>query len=354
MSSEKSYPMTRRRALILMAAVGSAAAFNPAVSWGKSVKKQRQLWVTNAYGDDVHVFEVGSWKLLRHFVVGTNPHGISATADGRTVHINIEHIYSDDNGELIWIDAPSGKITDRITLGPRPNEHECTPDGKWIYVPCRDGGYWWVVDGEKKKIVTEIHTGGQPHNTLISSDGQRMYLSPQGDSAKVFIVDIYKGHKIIGEIPFSDVTRPCAISPDEKYFFQNLNGLLGFEVADIKSRKVIARIRHRPLTDPYTDEERSHGICVRPDGKEVWSSIMVDGMVYVHKIGNDAFPEIAKIKMPGHVYWIRFNPDSKYAFVSVRTTNQVVVVDCHKKEIIKHLDCGDTPKRTEVLDVPIG
>jgi len=103
MSSEKSYPMTRRSALKLMAAVGSAAAFNPAMSWGKSVKKQRQLWVTNAYGDDVHVFEVGSWKLLRHFVIGTNPHGISATADGRTVHINIEHIYSDDNGELIWI-----------------------------------------------------------------------------------------------------------------------------------------------------------------------------------------------------------------------------------------------------------
>jgi DNA-binding beta-propeller fold protein YncE len=335
-----------------MAAMGTAAVFHPTMSWGNAVRTQRQLWVTNAYGDDVHVFEVGSWKLIRHFVVGQNPHGISATADGRIVHISIENISAGD-GELVWIDAPTGKITHRLPLGNRPNEHECTPDGKWIYVPCRTEGAWWVVDGEKKKVITKIQTGGLPHNTLVSSDGHRMYLSPQGDPAKVFIADVSKGHQIIGEIPFGDVPRPCAISPDEKYLFQNINGLLGFEAADIQSRKVIARVRHRPLTDPANDDERSHGICVRPDGKEVWSSIMCDGMVYVHTMGNDTFPEIARIKMPGQVYWIMIGPDSEFAYVSVPTVNQVAVLDCHTKEIVKLLDCGNFPKRTHVLDVPL-
>ena len=353
MPEQESTPMERRNALRIMAAAGSAAALGPVLSWADKFKTQRQVWVTNAYGNDVHVFEVGSWKLLRHLEVGIEPHGISATADGRTVHVSIEHSASSD-GQLLWIDAPSGEITDRITLGPRPNEHECTPDGKWIYVPCRTGGFWWVVDGEKKEVVTKIQTGGGPHNTLISSDGKRMYLSPQGDPARVFIVDVYDGHKILGEIPFGDVLRPCSISPDERYFFQNLNGLLGFEVADIKNRKVIARIRHRPLTDPHSDSERSHGICVRPDGKEVWSSIMADGVVYVHGIENGTFPRLTRIEMPGEVYWIAMGPDSKYAYVSVRTTNQVVVVDCHTKRIVSSLDCGNTPKRTQVLDVPVG
>ena len=45
---------------------------------------QRQLWITNAYGDDVQIYEVGTWKLVRQLKVGLNPHGISATADGRT------------------------------------------------------------------------------------------------------------------------------------------------------------------------------------------------------------------------------------------------------------------------------
>src|SRR3954471_23982132 len=105
---------------------------------------QRQLWVTNAYGDEVHVFEVGTWKLLKTIKVGPNPHGISATADGRTVHVALENFGGKD-GELLWVDAVSGVIKGRVKVGPKPNENECTPDGKWIYVPCEDGQYW-VVD----------------------------------------------------------------------------------------------------------------------------------------------------------------------------------------------------------------
>src|SRR5687767_2316351 len=68
---------------------------------------QRQLWVTNAYGEDVHAFEVGTWKLLKTIKVGPNPHGISATADGKTVHIALEN-FGGKEGELLWLDAVSG------------------------------------------------------------------------------------------------------------------------------------------------------------------------------------------------------------------------------------------------------
>ena len=146
----------------------------------QAADKQRQLWITNAYGNDVHIYEVDSWKLIRQFKVGSNPHGISATADGRTAHIAIENFGSPE-GELIWIDTQTGKITDRIAVGPKPNENECTPDGKWIYVPCNDGQYW-VIDGEKKTVVAKIKTGGRPHNTTVSANGKRMYLSPGGGS----------------------------------------------------------------------------------------------------------------------------------------------------------------------------
>ena len=79
---------------------------------------QRQLWVTNAYGDDVHVFEVGTWKLLKTIKVGPNPHGISATADGKTVHIALEN-FGGKEGELLWLDAASGDIKGRVKVGPQ-------------------------------------------------------------------------------------------------------------------------------------------------------------------------------------------------------------------------------------------
>ena len=77
-------------------------------------------------------------------------------------------------------------------------------------------------------MITKIETGGRPHNTTVSPDGKRMYLSPMGGPKRVTIVDIAAGHKVIGEIPFEDSVRPPAISGDEKLFFQHIDGLLGF------------------------------------------------------------------------------------------------------------------------------
>ncbi len=314
-------------------------------------EKQRQLWVTNAYGNDVHIFDVETLQLIRRIEVGPNPHGISATADGRTVHVAIEN-FGGSEGELIWIDTKTGKVTDRINIGPKPNENECTPDGKWIYIPCDDGQYW-VVDGEAKKVVTKIKTGGRPHNTTVSADGKRMYLSPMGTPRRVTIVDVYGRHKVIGEIPFDNSVRPPSISGDEKRFFQNIDGLLGFQVADIAARKVTHTVEHELLPDKKDVKSRCHGLGVRPDQKEIWSCNVEHNTVHVHDITNDEYKQIATIPMPGRIYWVSFTPDSKYGIVSVRSKSQIAVVDCKTKEIVKLLEVGREPKRTQVIDVPV-
>jgi YVTN family beta-propeller protein len=319
-------------------------------SWSRA-ETQRQLWVTNAFGNDVHVFDVATHELIRRITVGPNPHGISATADGRTVHVALEN-FGGKEGELIWIDTNTSQITDRVKIGPKPNENECTPDGKWIYIPCDDGQYW-VVDGEKKAVVTKIETGGRPHNTTISSDGKRMYLSPMGTPKRVTIVDIDAGHKVIGEIPFGNVVRPPSISRDEKLFFQNIDGLLGFEVADIASRKVIRTVSHTIADDKKNVASRCHGLGVRPDQQEIWSCNVEHNTVHVHELTSGDYKQIAAIEMPGRIYWVSFTPDSKYGYVSVRSQQQVAVVDCQTKQIVKLLETGREPKRTQVIDVPL-
>jgi WD40-like Beta Propeller Repeat len=315
-----------------------------------AAESQRQLWVTNAYGDDVHIFEVGTWKLLKTIKVGPNPHGISATADGRTVHVALEN-FNGPEGELLWLDAKTGEITGRCKVGPKPNENECTPDGKWIYVPCDDGQYW-VVDGEKKEVAAKIKTGGRPHNTTISPDGKRMYLSPMGSPQRVTIVDAAGGHQVLGEIPYGNSVRPPAISSDEKLFFQNIDGLTGFQVADIAQRKVIASVEHSVPAELKATPTRCHGLGVRPDQAEIWSCNVEHMLVHIHELKSGEYKETGAIKMPGRIYWVSFTPDSKWGFVSVRSNKQVAVVDCGTKEIVKLLDAGREPKRTQVIDVP--
>ena len=62
---------------------------------------------------------------------------------------------------------------------------------------------------------------------------------------------------MIGEIPFGDSVRPPAISSDEKRFFQNVDNLMGFQVADIAKREVVKRIEAQSrLTEALAQQRR--------------------------------------------------------------------------------------------------
>ena len=313
--------------------------------------KQWQVWLGSAYGDDIYVYELGSFKLLKRLEVGPNPHGLSATADGRTVHVSLEY-FDDPTGEIVWVDTRTLTINGRVQVGPQPQEHECTPDGKWIYVPCGDG-QWYVVDGEQKRVVKTIVTGGRPHNTVCSPDGNRMYLSPMGYPHAVTVVDVNAGHRVIGEIPFGDTTRPPAITSDERYFFQNIDNMLGFQVADIGQRRVVKTIQHFIPSELRDQWSRSHGLGVRPDQKEIWSCNVEHHMVHVHELVSGNYEEIASVTVPGRAYWLSFSPDSRYCFVSVRSKRQVAVIDCLSKNIVTMLDAGRAVKRSQVVGVPL-
>ena len=308
---------------------------------------RQQLWITNSFGDDVHVYEVGTWELLRRFSVGPEPHGIAATADGRTVVIAVEN-FKGKHGELVWVDTATFNITHRLPVGPLPNEIECTPDGKWVYVPCADET-WWVVDGASKQVVKQIKTGGRPHNTVVSPDGRRMYLSAMGIPS-LTITDTTSEHEVIGRIAFDYPLRPPAMTADEMLFLQNVDSLLGFQVADIAGRRVTGTIRHEYAPD-RTEPSRCHGLAIRPDQQEVWCCDVERNILHIHEAISGQYKQTQAIEMPGRVYWVSFSPDGRYGFLSVRSIGKVAVVDSQSKQLLTMLDAGNTPKRTQVITV---
>lgn len=311
---------------------------------------KQMLWVTNAFGDDVHVIDVANHEVVKRLVVGPQPHGIAAPDVPKVVYLAIEN-FKGPKGELVWVDPVRYEILHRLEIGPQPNQIACTPDGRWVYVPCNDGHYW-VVDGQERQVVKRIPTGGRPHNTQCSRDGRWMYLSPMGSPKKVTIVDVQAGHEVVGEIPFDNVTRPPALAADNKRFFQHIDSLLGFQVADIEKRRVIATVQHPIPEDKQSLRSRCHGLCIRPDQKEIWSCNVEHHLVHIHDITRDDYPHVATLPMIGAVYWLCFSPDSKYAYISVRSRNQVCVVDAQTKEILRHIPVGNTPKRNLVITLP--
>ena len=304
-----------------------------------------KLYVANSAGNDIHVIDTRTHKVIERVEVGPQPHGIVATKDGSRLFLTIENSEGDE-GELVWFDPKADKVTRRMKVGPRPNQPACTPDGKIVYVPC-DDATWWVIDAVNAKVIRKIATGGRPHNTLCSPDGKRMYLGPKG-SYHVLIADAVT-HKLIGEIPLSDAPRPIALSSDEKRLYANVDTLIGFEVADVSRRKVIHRVAAVVPEGLLRMSSRSHGLALRPDGKELWTCDVFHDRTYVFDLTVEPPKQIATVVMKGGGYWICFSPDGKFCYISERIGNSVAVIDTKTREIVTRITVGKAPKRVLVV-----
>ena len=311
-------------------------------------KVKQKLYITNSAGNDVTIVDVATNKVIGSIEVGPRPHGIAASASQDLILVTIE---GGKVGELVWIDPRTDKIMKRIPIGPAPNQLAVTPDGKFAYIPVSDG-YYEVVDVLKGKMIERIFTGGRPHNTVCSENGKHMYLAPMGNPKKVTIVDTAT-HKPVGEIPFTSVVRPVAVSKDEKRFFAEVDGLVGIEMADVATRKMIHRVPAELTPEQKKVGSRSHGLGIRPDQKEIWECDVEHKEVHVYDITGDRPKQIATVPMPGNVYWLTFDPDGRFCYVSVRSRDEIVVVDTVKKQVVASIPAGKQPKRLIVVTMPV-
>jgi YVTN family beta-propeller protein len=330
-------------------AVASALALALAAADAAAAPARRKLYVANGGGDDVSVIDAATHQVLGRIEVGLHPQGIAAPASQDVIYVTID---GGKAGELLWIDPRSDAVTKRLAVGPKPNQLAVTPDGRFAYVPCRDG-YWDVVDLGAARVVTRIFTGGRPHNTLASADGARMYLAPMGAPKQVTIVEVAT-HTPVGTIAFSDVVRPVALASDEKRLYAEVDGLVGIEVADVAARKMIQRVPATLTEGERTVASRSHGIGIRPDQRELWECDVEHRDVHVYDVSGDRPRQIATVPVGGRPFWLTFSPDGKVCYVSTSGTGagEVAAVDTETKKVVARMTVGKDPERSIVVTLP--
>ena len=176
------------------------------------------------------------------------------------------------------------------------------------------------------------------------------------------VVDVEAGHEVVGEIAFAGSVRPSALSLDGR-LFQHVDGLNGFQVADVDRRKVVATVEHgTPLGWFFvygrlgwlgpSGFQRCHGLAIRPDQQEIWS--VCGASVTVHGITESSYPELARVPLESKGYWLTFSPDGRWALVALSGANQVAVVDAESRQIVAHLPAGTAPKRNLVIELDLG
>jgi DNA-binding beta-propeller fold protein YncE len=264
-------------------------------------------------------------------------------------------IYLGYRGRLAAIDLGTDKLAWEKTYDGKCCERpEVTKDGKTVVVGSDLQDYWYVLDAQTGKLRGTIKSPNSPlaHNLNLSPDGKTAFMSPNGPVMGVGDVDSLK---LIKEIRFTDNVRPFVINKDATKIYANINNLLGYEVADIESGKIIAQAE--VTTFPWREANEneviphgcpSHGIALVNDETEVW---IVDGINhYVHIFDNTkAMPElIDSIETDEGPAWITIGQDGRRAYISSGD-----VIDTDTREIITQLkdEYGRVIKSEKLLDM---
>ncbi|WP_194201671.1 YncE family protein [Cyclobacterium xiamenense] len=218
---------------------------------------------------------------------------------------------------LVWERAYEGGA-DRMSI---------SPDGMTMYLPSLEKDFWNVINCETGDRIATIPVHERAHNTIYGPSGFYAYLADI-NSPYLHVADT-RLHEVTRKIgPFSHGIRPFTINSEESLVFVNVNERLGFEVGDLQTGEVLAKIQVEGWDKGPVRRHGnpSHGIGLTPDESEIW---ICDGHnMRLHLF--QAFPPYQQLTtiplqdMPG---WITFSLDGRFAYPS---SGEVIDVETRK------------------------
>jgi hypothetical protein len=250
--------------------------------------------------------------------------GIAANADTGLLYLSTNYRLAAmdlKTEKMVWEQTYDGDCCDRAAV---------SPDGKILYAPTIIGHSWYVVDALTGKQIKKIEISemSSPHNTIFSLDGSHVFMS----GALLAVADT-KTNTIVKTIKFGNNVRPFTVNGRGTLIFADVNGLLGFEVADVKSGEVIQHVQVDGFgwaKDRVVEHSTpSHGIALSPDEKELWLGDLANG--YIHVFDATVMPpkQMKSIRTRSNPSWITFGLDGKYVFPSSGD-----VIDAATKQVV--------------------
>jgi hypothetical protein len=236
---------------------------------------------------------------------------------------------------------------------------QVTPDGLTMEVGSDLKNFHRVIDLRTGNVKGIIQTPQSMfnHNMNMSPDGKTVFDAPNGNTMTIADMDTMKA---TGTITFSDHVRVFVINHDATRVYANLNNLLGFEIADVKTRKVIKRVEapaemwKAKWADPnqhfYGHGAPMHGIAMTPDESEIWIPDAINNQVLVYdNTGEWPKLDLAKsIKTEAPNGWITMGLDGKLAYMA---SGDVVDVKTHKIVGLLRDEYGRHMDSEKVLDM---
>jgi YVTN family beta-propeller protein len=308
---------------------------------------------TNSAGDNVHVIDPATNKVVGTIEGIEVGHGVVAAPDGSRIYVSNEADHT-----LDVADGKTLKVIKKIPLSGRPNNIAVGKDGRRVYVSINVApGAVDVIDTASQTRVKSIPTQGQVHNTYVTPDG-RYVVAGSIVGSTVNVIDA-KTEETAWVHKFDLGVRPMAFSqnPDgsTKWVFVQLSELNGFAVLDFATRKEVNRITLPALTagrkEVKVGGNASHGVAVTPDQKSLIVNSRLNSAVYKYSLPD--LKLVAQTEINGiDPNWVTLTPDGKLAYVAIAGSDWVSAIDIASMKQVAKIPVGYVPKRNATAILP--
>ncbi len=223
-------------------------------------------------------------------------------------------------------------------------------DSKFVYQPSFEKDFWNVLNPADGSIIGKVEPKSGAHNTLVSLDGTKAFLA--GLKSNVLTIADCSIHKAASTIAFSNNVRPFTMNGKGTLIYACLNGLLGFEIGDVATGKMLYRLEVPGFESGKVLRHGcpSHGIGLTPDEKEIWVTDAHNKRLHIYD--NTVTPPkyVENVELRDEPGWVTFSIDGSVAIPSTGD-----IVDVKTRKIVARLtdETGAAVQSEKLLEVDV-
>jgi YVTN family beta-propeller protein len=301
---------------------------------------------TNAAGDNIHLIDPATNKVVGVINDIEVPHGVTAAPDGTRLYFTNESKHTVD-----FVDSSTFAVIARVPLSGRPNNIAVSNDGKRVYAGIAQApGAVDVIDTVTLTRAKTIAVKGGIHNVYVTPDGKHVVAG--SIPGRIITVIDQATEEIAWELPMSAGIRPMAFEKaadgSTSRIFVQLSDYHGIAVVDFKARKEVTRFETPviPGEEKHTQGLQAapmHGFGIAQNGKLLLATSKVYSTMYAYSLPD--LKPVGHVNVGQHPEWVTMSPDDKVAYVAAAGDNSVSVVDTATLKVIARIPVGQVPKR---------
>jgi YVTN family beta-propeller protein len=287
------------------------------------------------------IIDPGTLKVIARVPVGSDPHEVVASADGKTAYVSI---YGGGSlHEINVIDLVAQKPLQTVDTKPLNGPHGLTFVGGKVWFSAEGAKAVGRYDPASGKLDWAMGTGqDRTHMIYVTNDEKKVYTTNVSSATVSILTDSLlkpapnpagftpPPHRdwVQTVIPVGKGSEGFDVSPDGRELWTAGAEDGTITIIDLTSKKVINTIDAKVFG--------ANRLKFTPDGKRVLITSLRTGELFIYDA--TSHKELKRINTGHGAAGILVDDDGSRAFIGCTGDNYVAVVDLNKLEVTGHID----------------